>query len=676
MYGKGISREGSLIDVGVEQSIIRKSGAWYTYDGDQLGQGKEKAREFLKENPDVAAEIEKKILEKLGVGPGQPATPPAAPSCRRSTSDRSRSSHYFHARLAAFGAGPREDLRLGRFDPRPGPPAHAGPLFGVRPAGAAGLPRSSRAGRRAGPGVGVFSAASGRRSSREPAAGAGASHVLGDLAAAGQARSGDPATPAPQLAWGGGQGAAMLRGAAAVIIAATGCCMHAARGFRGPVRRPGRRQSVAGPPSPAGYAAPTGGGRQRGGARWTSLPRRGASGAGRPILSTVTSRPPRLPAARSAPPAPVLPPAWRRHPEPAALSAVRAVGDPGGLAALPVAIAPMRRSTAAEPLPDHDRRRWRARCRGRSRRRGWCDAAGRSRAARARVPSTRRRGLWSPPGGADDAGPSTRQGGSDGGAVESVEAAGRVAMLRRSPGGASHPTHAAARAAGGEHRALLWHQPRAAGWPPGGGVVSRPTSLDPREAAREICLRQLAVRPRTQAELATALAQARASRTRSPTRFSTGTTRSASSTTPRSPGPGWPAGTMGGVWPAGRWPGAAPQGRRRPTRSARRSTSSTPTPRSRPPRALVARRLRIESRPPEAVFRRLVGMLARKGYPPGWPSACEGRARADGRGRRVRRRDRPGRPGRRRPRPRPALTRLDPAALMPASDVGAPRGRP
>ncbi|MGN9914169.1 recombinase RecA [Phytohabitans sp. LJ34] len=72
MYGKGISREGSLIDVGVEQSIIRKSGAWYTYDGDQLGQGKEKAREFLKENPDVAAEIEKKILEKLGVGQGAP----------------------------------------------------------------------------------------------------------------------------------------------------------------------------------------------------------------------------------------------------------------------------------------------------------------------------------------------------------------------------------------------------------------------------------------------------------------------------------------------------------------------------------------------------------------------------------------------------------------------------
>jgi recombination protein RecA len=71
MYGKGISREGSLIDVGVEQAIIRKAGAWYTYDGDQLGQGKENSRKFLRENPDVAAEIEKKIKEKLGVGVGQ-----------------------------------------------------------------------------------------------------------------------------------------------------------------------------------------------------------------------------------------------------------------------------------------------------------------------------------------------------------------------------------------------------------------------------------------------------------------------------------------------------------------------------------------------------------------------------------------------------------------------------
>src|SRR5712672_2527254 len=69
LYGHGISREGSLIDVGVEQSLIRKAGAWYTYEGDQLGQGKENARNFLRDNPDLANEIEKRIKEKLGVGP-------------------------------------------------------------------------------------------------------------------------------------------------------------------------------------------------------------------------------------------------------------------------------------------------------------------------------------------------------------------------------------------------------------------------------------------------------------------------------------------------------------------------------------------------------------------------------------------------------------------------------
>ncbi|PVZ14351.1 intein-containing recombinase RecA [Actinomycetospora cinnamomea] len=69
IYGHGISKEGSLIDMGVEQAIVRKSGAWYTYEGDQLGQGKENARKFLRDNPDVADEIEKRIKEKLGVGP-------------------------------------------------------------------------------------------------------------------------------------------------------------------------------------------------------------------------------------------------------------------------------------------------------------------------------------------------------------------------------------------------------------------------------------------------------------------------------------------------------------------------------------------------------------------------------------------------------------------------------
>ena len=67
LYGTGISREGSLIDFGVEHEIVRKSGAWYTYDGDQLGQGKENSRKFLIANPDIAAEIEGKILAKLGV---------------------------------------------------------------------------------------------------------------------------------------------------------------------------------------------------------------------------------------------------------------------------------------------------------------------------------------------------------------------------------------------------------------------------------------------------------------------------------------------------------------------------------------------------------------------------------------------------------------------------------
>ncbi|HET7529723.1 MAG TPA: recombinase RecA [Mycobacteriales bacterium] len=68
LYGQGISREGSLIDLGVEHGIVRKSGAWYTYDADQLGQGKENARGFLRDNPDLADEIEKKIKEKLGIG--------------------------------------------------------------------------------------------------------------------------------------------------------------------------------------------------------------------------------------------------------------------------------------------------------------------------------------------------------------------------------------------------------------------------------------------------------------------------------------------------------------------------------------------------------------------------------------------------------------------------------
>ena len=68
IYGSGISKEGGLIDMGVEHGFVRKAGAWYTYEGDQLGQGKENARAFLRDNPDLADELEKRIKEKLGVG--------------------------------------------------------------------------------------------------------------------------------------------------------------------------------------------------------------------------------------------------------------------------------------------------------------------------------------------------------------------------------------------------------------------------------------------------------------------------------------------------------------------------------------------------------------------------------------------------------------------------------
>jgi len=74
LYGQGISREGSLLDLGVDNAVVRKSGAWFTYGEDQLGQGKENARNFLKDNPQLAAEIEEKILAALGIGePGRKA---------------------------------------------------------------------------------------------------------------------------------------------------------------------------------------------------------------------------------------------------------------------------------------------------------------------------------------------------------------------------------------------------------------------------------------------------------------------------------------------------------------------------------------------------------------------------------------------------------------------------
>lgn len=68
IYGQGISREGGIIDMGVEHGIIKKSGSWFTYEGDQLGQGMENSRRFLRDNPELAEELERLIKEKLGVG--------------------------------------------------------------------------------------------------------------------------------------------------------------------------------------------------------------------------------------------------------------------------------------------------------------------------------------------------------------------------------------------------------------------------------------------------------------------------------------------------------------------------------------------------------------------------------------------------------------------------------
>ena len=76
LYGQGISREGEIIDMGVDNKILEKSGAWYAYNGEKIGQGKDNAREFLKENPEIAYEIENRVREAVGI----PMLPPAEAS--------------------------------------------------------------------------------------------------------------------------------------------------------------------------------------------------------------------------------------------------------------------------------------------------------------------------------------------------------------------------------------------------------------------------------------------------------------------------------------------------------------------------------------------------------------------------------------------------------------------
>src|SRR5690606_14309062 len=80
MYGQGISREGSVLDLGVDLGIIKKSGAWYTYEGEQLGQGRENAKAFLHDNPEIMVEVSERVRAQVGIGvtDGEAPTDPAA----------------------------------------------------------------------------------------------------------------------------------------------------------------------------------------------------------------------------------------------------------------------------------------------------------------------------------------------------------------------------------------------------------------------------------------------------------------------------------------------------------------------------------------------------------------------------------------------------------------------
>jgi recombination protein RecA len=79
LYGEGISREGEIIELGVNNKIVEKSGAWYAYNGEKIGQGKDNAREFLREHPEIASEIENKVREAVGIPPPN-RSPHAAPA--------------------------------------------------------------------------------------------------------------------------------------------------------------------------------------------------------------------------------------------------------------------------------------------------------------------------------------------------------------------------------------------------------------------------------------------------------------------------------------------------------------------------------------------------------------------------------------------------------------------
>ena len=74
LYGRGVSKEGELIDIGTDQGIVEKAGAWYSFGGDRIGQGRENSKEYLRENPAIAETIETRIREKFGIIPGSEGT--------------------------------------------------------------------------------------------------------------------------------------------------------------------------------------------------------------------------------------------------------------------------------------------------------------------------------------------------------------------------------------------------------------------------------------------------------------------------------------------------------------------------------------------------------------------------------------------------------------------------
>ena len=79
MYGHGISQEGTLLDIGVDLSIVKKSGAWYTYEGEQLGQGRENAKSFLSDNPEIMVQIQDRVLKEVGIGEPEEVPPTVDP---------------------------------------------------------------------------------------------------------------------------------------------------------------------------------------------------------------------------------------------------------------------------------------------------------------------------------------------------------------------------------------------------------------------------------------------------------------------------------------------------------------------------------------------------------------------------------------------------------------------